>query len=103
MDQKPISDAVKKILYNHLAEVMLSSVENGTLSFEDGQISSQYILNQFDNLKTYPDLISFLQDLSVKWPIYSSVLTYLLSLEQEHKDEKKLDKIEEELQDMIQQ
>lgn len=97
---KPLTEDARKIIYNLLADCMLDAVEQEAMAYEDGQESAGFILDQLDNIQTYGELTNFLTELSKKWPTYSAVLTHIKSIEHEHKDDQKLDKIEQELQQL---
>ena len=61
MDQSAvITEDTKNSIYNQLADAMIAALETNTLSHDDSQISSKYILDNLDNAKTHGELLTFL-------------------------------------------
>ena len=86
MDQSAvITEDTKNSIYNQLADAMIAALETNTLSHDDSQISSKYILDNLDNAKTHGELLTFLEEASNKWPAYKGV--YLAFEEQKTKTE----------------
>lgn len=79
--------AHKNQIYDMLADAMISALENGEIEEKEAAESSQYILDHFPNLENKAALIVFLEELSHKWRVYTTVLVQVKS-EEIFKDQK---------------
>lgn len=92
----PISDAARTVLYNELCEAMIEGLKAHVMKYETAQDSAKYIL-QLENIKTYPELMKFLEELSEKWPAYRAVYFLVKEVETKVADETVMGKLMDEL------
>jgi|SRR5581483_11922018 len=98
----PISDDVRKTIYDDLAEAMLNAVEKGDMTYEEGQTSAAFILEKLDRVTNSQELLLFLHDLASKWKPYEVELTKINSERQQQDDATKITDIEENLNQLSQ-
>ena len=55
-------------------------------------MSAQYML-QLENIKTYKELMTFLEELSNKWPAYKAVYILVKEVETKVADQTTMDKV----------
>ena len=70
-ESHPLSEDLRKVIYDDLAEIHIQNVGNG-ISKQERQDVSRYVL-QLDNVKTYGELIVFLRRLADAWEPYRPV------------------------------
>lgn len=87
-----VTDATRTILYDELCDAMVEGLKTHLLQEESAQVSAQYML-QLDNITTYQELMSFLEELSNKWPAYKVVYLLVKEVETKVADEKTMDKV----------
>lgn len=93
-----ITEEFREKIYKELAEVMLHGLESGQVSVEDSKKLSIFVLDRMDNLKTYGELVSFLQELVNKWPVFKTVSLQLQDdLQDESFKEEKIEEIREDI------
>lgn len=66
-----ITEANKNFLYSLLADILYESLEEGTLLPEDGRQAADYILNSIESMTSYEQLMTFLAQISERWPIFN--------------------------------
>ena len=67
-------EAYKNKILERVALKIADSLENGQLSKEQASEISSYILENIDNKKNNSELFSFLEELAVKWPMFSGLV-----------------------------
>jgi len=92
----PISDAARTILYNELCAAMIEGLKAHSIQYESAQESAKTIL-QLDSIKTYPELLTFLEEVSEKWPVYKPVYFLVKEVEAKVADEAILSKVVDEI------
>jgi len=70
-ESHPLSEDMRKVIYDDLAEVHIQTVANG-ISKQERENVSRYVL-QLDKVKTYGELIVFLRQLADAWEAYRGV------------------------------
>lgn len=68
-----ISEEAKNIIYTQLADAMLEGLETNVLSGKDSETSAQYVLERLEAVTTQEELLSFLEEVSDRWPTYKNV------------------------------
>ncbi|OGH12388.1 MAG: hypothetical protein A2857_01485 [Candidatus Levybacteria bacterium RIFCSPHIGHO2_01_FULL_36_15] len=58
-----------------IVELIAASIENGSLGESDLPVIADFVLTKIDVLQTQEELVSFLSELSLKWPVFSNVQT----------------------------
>lgn len=71
LDTHPISEDLRKVIYDDLAEAHIQAVANG-FSKQDRREASEFVL-QLDNVHTYGELVIFLRQLADAWEQYRGV------------------------------
>lgn len=89
----PLSDSARKILYNELCQAMIDGLKASLMEFEAAQDSAGFILEKLDPIKTYPELVGFLEELSAKWPSYKPVYFMVKEIETKVSDEHMIGKV----------
>jgi hypothetical protein len=101
-----ISDEEKKKLYSELAEIMISAMEKGELGDTDSAESAQFIIDNFEKIKTKVEVYLFLEQLYIKWPLYKDVFDKfelgMKTAESTQKDQAKLAEVQQKLNQLIQ-
>lgn len=81
-----INDATRTILYNELCDAMVEGLKANLLEDQQAQDSAQHIL-RLEQIHTYQELVSFLEELSGKWPAYKAVYLMVKEVESKVADE----------------
>ncbi len=84
--------AYKNKALERVAVKIADSLENGQLNKEQAAEISSYVLENIDNKKNNSELFNFLEELAVKWSIFSSLVT---SQQDEVAESVKQEKVEE--------
>lgn len=87
-----VTDATRTILYNELCDAMVEGLKTHLLQEDSAQLSAQYML-QLENIKTYKELMTFLEELSNKWPAYKAVYILVKEVETKVADQTTMDKV----------
>jgi hypothetical protein len=75
MDISALSiESSKKEIYKDMADIMLASLENGSMSAEDSEEASTFMLDRLDSVSDEFYLYSLLEELVSRWPIFSPLL-----------------------------
>lgn len=69
MVDKTYKDAVESQIVNTIAK----GVEEGKLKEEELPIISQFVLQKIDGIQTQDQMIGFLSQLSLKWPVFQPI------------------------------
>lgn len=83
----------KEKIYSRLRDALIVGLQNGTIVDEEGQKSAEFVLT-LDTVKTQEELLTFLQNLSTRWPAYETVYIELKTEEEKKKDQEKISTIE---------
>jgi hypothetical protein len=59
---------------------MLDGLENGKITVEESKEISECVICCFDKVETPRELVAFLTDLGMRWPVYQSLSHQLRSL-----------------------
>ncbi len=87
-----VTDATRTILYNELCDTMVEGLKAHILEEASAQDSAQFIL-RLDSINTYQELVSFLEELSEKWPAYKAVYLMIKEVETKVADETVMNKL----------
>ena len=98
----PITEVDKNNVYNSLADALIKGLENNSLTVEESQLSSQYILSGLETISTKEQLISFLEDISTRWPAYKETFIMVKEQELNQKDTQQIKEVQKELQTVTQ-
>ena len=63
----------KKKIYNDIVEVIITALEKNELSSSEIPKIANFVLVQIDAVNNHEDLITFLKNLSNKWPIFENI------------------------------
>lgn len=96
-DNTQISDEARDKIYTQIADTMIEGLEAGTLSADESQQSSQYILDRLDDVHTFQEAVELLKDVSERWPAYRNALSVIEKEGSEKQDEAKIQKAQEQL------
>ena len=58
-----------------IAGILRDALSQGTITEDQSDEMATYILDNIDLTKTNSELFTFVETLSVKWPVFSSILT----------------------------
>lgn len=67
----------------------------GVLSEDETPVIAQFILDRIDKVNNHQELLSFLEELSNKWPLFGPVLMIEKSQKNEENNQQSVDKIEQ--------
>ncbi len=97
-----ITSEQKDEIYSKLADAMIDGLENGTLSPQDSEVSSQYILEQLGSITTRAELLTVLEDVSNRWSSYKTVYFELKEEDAKKQDTAQIEQAQQELQSIQQ-
>lgn len=63
----------KDKIENKIADVLLTHIENGQVTQDEIPLISYFVLEHIDTLQTQEDLVGFINELVMKWPIFASL------------------------------
>jgi len=92
-----ITEELKNKVYNKIMDVMLTSLENGTLTAEESEDASYFILEMIDSLPSKNHLDAFLEELSERWECFKPLLQPQHEEELKASDEQNIQNIKEEI------
>lgn len=87
-------EARKNVVGERLARKVARALEDGTVTLEQLPEISSYILDNIDTITNHGQLMTFLTELSQKWPVFSNVLTMEQGEVQEKKEDQKIEQVE---------
>ena len=93
----PIDEAYKNKIGSRLTKTLADSLSAGKITEDEASEISSYVLNNIDKSQDNSQLLAFVEELAVKWPIFSSILT----LENAEVSEKKEDIAVEQAESLI--
>lgn len=95
-----ITAEYREKVYKELAQAMLDGLDKGTITIEQSDEISHFVLDHLDNVGTIADLIVFVKELASKWPVYQSVL---LRLQDESQKDEKIKGVQENINQITNQ
>ncbi|MDO8461161.1 MAG: hypothetical protein Q7S38_01820 [bacterium] len=63
----------KNDLEKKIVESVILALENNTISKEEMPIIAEFVLGKIDVIKTHEELVLFVNELALKWPIFSNI------------------------------
>ncbi len=96
-----ITDEFRNKVYDDLCDTMIAALGSGQISDEEATISSKYILDNLDGIKSTVELETFLANLTSKWDIYKSSYQKIRSENVNKQDEQKLQEVTNKLSQLI--
>lgn len=69
----PIDEKLREEVKSKLLQQIISGLQTNQMNLIQKRQSAGFILDNFDNIKNYSDLIFFLEMLRVRWPIFTDV------------------------------
>jgi hypothetical protein len=88
-----VTEAYKNKIGERLTRKLAQAVKGGQITPEELPNISSYILTNIDNAKTNSELLTFLEEVASKWPIFSETLTIEQSQNAEDNKEEKVEQI----------
>lgn len=92
-----ITEETKNGIYKQIIDIMLVSLENGSLSAQESEDVSAFALQHIDNAPSQDYIDSFLNQLSLRWPCFSPLLSPLHEKESRLKDEQSIQNLKNEI------
>lgn len=92
----------KNKLYNDLLGATLGAIETNTLSFEEGQEVSIFVLANLEPISSKEALLSFLDELTKKWPVFNNACLSYKESASKIADQQEITQAREQLQEVIQ-
>lgn len=71
----PLDDTQKKSVQTTLATMLITALEQRKITVPEMQEIANYILDSFEKIQTNAQMMSFLEELKGKWPIFMSAYT----------------------------
>jgi len=96
----PFTEEDKNNMYNLLVDTLLAGLETGSASHEDAQESSGFILDNLEKITNHQELLSFLETISDRWPVYHDVLLKVKEEHQTNQDQQKIEEAREQIQNV---
>lgn len=69
-----IDDDFKERVYKDLADVIIASLEDGTMTVEESEQSAEFIYNGIEKAGNYLQLTLVLYQLAQRWPQFTAVM-----------------------------
>lgn len=88
-----VTNEQKEILYTKLLMVMISSLENGTLSSDNLPVMAGYLLDGLNSVDTKEQLAQFLIKLATDWPIFHTLCTIEVGGLNQHQEAQEAQKV----------
>ncbi len=66
-------DNYKRQIEQQLVEIIASSLTNGSLTEEDLPTIANFAIPNVKQIKNHDQIIGFLSELSIKWPVFGSI------------------------------
>ena len=79
--------SLKKEVKKKLADTLVLGIRTKKLSLKEMKSSAIYILDNIDLVHNYSQLIVFLDNLKMQWPVYSNIYTTYSSVLAKQKEE----------------
>lgn len=95
--QYAFNEASRKKIYDNLADVLITALENGKATQEDEIKSAEFILQELEKVKNKKDLLIFLKRLTDQWPIYDPVYVKILDEDAKVEVQKKIEEIKKQI------
>lgn len=96
-----LSNTAKNKIYKDLLDALLKGLESGKNTEKDAQESSGFILDNLEKITNQEELISFLETISNKWPVYHDVLLRIKEEHQENQDQQKIEDAREQIKNAV--
>lgn len=80
-------EVMKKEVKKKLADALVLGIRTKKLSLKEMKSSAIYILDNIDLVHDYSQLIVFLDNLKMQWPVYSNIYTTYSSVLAKQKEE----------------
>lgn len=90
----------KNQIYEEMAEIIISALENGEISVEDSQKAAEFVLQKFDEVSSHDQLINFLGEISNLWPIYQSLHLKIKNEQVKTQDQAQIEQIQNSLDNL---
>lgn len=97
-----ITEDMKNDLYRKIIDVMLKSLDVGSISSEESEEISMFVLNNIDSAPNELYIESFLEELSKRWPQFSPLLQPYRQKEIEATDQQEIQNVTNELKNLTQ-
>jgi hypothetical protein len=68
-------EAYKNKIELRIAGILQEKLSNGIINADQSDEMATYILDNIDFTKTNSELLTFVENLSAKWPIFNTILT----------------------------
>ncbi len=94
-------EELKKEAYDNLKDLMIDSLEKGSLTSDEVQESARYISFHLDPVESTIELLLFLEDLAGHWPAYQMAYINFKSAHELHHQEQKVTEIQDKLKQFI--
>lgn len=95
-----VTSEYREKVYKELAQAMLDGLDKGTITVEQSDEISHFVLDHLDNVGSTADLIVFVKELASKWPAYQSVS---LQLQDESQKDEKIKGVQENINQITNQ
>lgn len=96
-----MTDELRKKIMNDLTDIVLSAMERGDATVDDGKESAQVILGGIKVVNTKEDLLVFLENLKNRWKCYEPAYAALKAQSTQKDDENKIHEIQDKLNQLI--
>lgn len=97
-----ITEEVKNEIYKKIVDIMLASLENGSMTAEDSEDASMFIIDRLDKTTDEFYLEALLEEFVDRWPIFSPLLQSKREEEAKIADEQNIANIQNEIKNINQ-
>lgn len=92
-----ITEEEKNEIYKKIVDIMLASLDNGSITAEDSEQASMFILERLDSAPDRYHMDAIIEEFVKRWPIFSPLLAPKLAKQAEDFDAQKIEELKSEI------
>ena len=102
MDQNSevIDEKKKAQIEEQIVRSIITAYERKEIEYYDLKEAAKYTLNHIDNVKTYSDLLYFLENLSGYWKIFKNILTLESGVKEKMKEQEIINRLSQHIKNI---
>lgn len=97
-----ITEEEKNEIYKKIVDIMLASLDNGSITAEDSEQASMFILERLDSAPDRFYLEAIIEGFVKRWPVFSPLLASKAAQESESQDAQKIEEVKNEINSLTQ-
>jgi len=95
-----IDEKKKTQIEEYIVRAIISAYEKGEIEYYDLKEAARYTLDNIDKVKTHPDLLYFLENLSGYWKIFKNILIIEGATREKMKEQEIINRLSRHIQNM---